>query len=74
MTPVERIIDLFGGLAALSRALGHNNASTVQGWKERNSVPAARIPEVIAAGKLRGVDLSYTDFFEVPAERPEEAA
>jgi hypothetical protein len=66
MRPAERIIDRFGGIAALARALGHRNSSTVQGWKERGVIPIRQIENVLAAARARGVLLSHADFFEQP--------
>jgi hypothetical protein len=72
---VSRIIDKFGGLTAMAKALGHRNVSTVQGWKDRQRVPSAQIPAVIEAGK--GVEppivLTPNDFFDLaPVEKPTE--
>lgn len=63
-TAVDRVIDAFGGLTALSRALGHKNCTTVQGWKDRGSVPSRRIPEVIEAARAQEIVLTPADFFE----------
>lgn len=57
------VIDKFGGLRALATALGHKHVSTVQGWRDRETIPSRRIPEIMQAGKEQGVDLSLSDFF-----------
>lgn len=67
MTPIEQIIEKFGGITGLARALGHKNPTTVQGWKERDVIPAQRIPEVIKAGHANGLELTLDDFFEAAA-------
>lgn len=53
----ETIIGLFGGINAMARALGHRNASTVQGWKESGRIPRWRRLEVIAAAQRQGIAL-----------------
>ena len=65
-TPVEKIIDAFGGISALARAMGHKNPSTVQGWRDRGCVPARQIPSVIAVAERLGAPspLSPADFFD----------
>lgn len=62
-TNVAAIIEKFGGLTALARALGHKHPTTVQGWKDRGLVPSHQIPLVIAAGRERGIELTPADFF-----------
>ena len=62
----EHIIGKFGSLGALSRALGHRHASTVQGWRERGFIPAPQQLAVLEAARANGIDLTPADFF--PAE------
>jgi hypothetical protein len=66
--PVDRIVDKFGGLTAMAKALGHKNPTTVQGWRLRGSIPSRQIPAVIEAGKSleAPVHLTPADFFEIP--------
>ena len=64
MTQAERIIDRFGTMAALARALGHRHPTTVQGWKQRGFIPSHRHQEVIEAGRREGVGLTPSDFFD----------
>jgi len=66
MTPAERIIDQFGGLSALARALGHKNPTTVQGWKERGVIPLRRWSAVKAAAAKEGIEIEDADF--IPSE------
>ena len=47
-SPVQEVIQAFGGLRPLAKALGVA-VSTVQGWKERDSIPAARHEEILKA-------------------------
>lgn len=61
MTNVETIIEKFGGLSAFSRALGHTNPTTVQGWKKTNRIPSWRIHEVQLAAKKNGINLELDE-------------
>ena len=59
---IRTVIVSFGGISALARELKHRNPSTVQGWWERETIPARRQPEVLAAARrldlaVRAVDL-----------------
>lgn len=63
MSQSEQIIAKFGGITALSRALGHKHPSTVQGWKERGFIPANRQEEVLGKAREAGVELAPEDFF-----------
>jgi hypothetical protein len=69
---VQKVIQAFGGIRALARALGHANPSTVSGWYRRGRVPWRQIPIVIEAAEMRGIAIEYSDFF-VRAESGEEA-
>ncbi len=37
-----------GGIRPLARALGHRNHTTVQGWADRNNIPAEHLGAVMA--------------------------
>lgn len=63
-TYVDRIIDRFGGLSATARALGHQNPTTVQGWKERGVIPARQQAKVIEAGRNLQRPITPADFFD----------
>lgn len=65
MTQAERIIRRFGGLTALSRALGHKHPTTVQGWKERGFIPQQRHGEVMTAALANDVALAPEDFLTI---------
>lgn len=62
MSQAELIIERFGGIAALARALGHANSSTVQGWKERGFIPFRHHEDVLGAARDIGLNLSGDDF------------
>ena len=59
----ENIIDRFGGISALARALGHKHPTTVQGWKDRGVIPARQQAVVLKAAQREEVKLTYADFF-----------
>lgn len=63
MTHVEIIIERFGGMTALARALGHKNPTTVQGWKVRGIIPARQQRELLDLAKRTSVPLEPADFF-----------
>lgn len=63
LSQAARIVAKFGGLTATSKALGHKNPTTVQGWVERGYIPSRRHDELLAAAKRSNVDLKPEDFF-----------
>jgi hypothetical protein len=63
MKPAERIISKFGGINPAARALGLP-PSTVQGWKERGYIPAARQGRVLGKARDMGLEITEADFFE----------
>jgi hypothetical protein len=65
MTQAEMIISKFGGIAPMARVLGHKNASTVQGWRERGTIPPRRHKEVWEAAKANGIPLELSEFAAV---------
>jgi len=58
----EHVISKLGGVNSAARLLGHKNASTVQGWKQRGYVPANRQCEVLGKAIAAGVEMSPLDF------------
>lgn len=62
MSYVDDIIDKFGGIRATARATG-KATSTVQGWKERGSIPDKQKPGILTAAKSQHVDISPADFW-----------
>ena len=62
-TQAGRIIAAFGGLSALARAIGAP-ISTVQGWKDRGTVPGRRHGEIIAAAGNLDIALAAADFVD----------
>jgi hypothetical protein len=68
MTPADRIIAKFGSLRGLARALGHENPTTVQGWKDRGSIPIKHARKIIAASAAFDVPVVEADFFPADAD------
>jgi len=68
MTPADRIIAKFGGIRKLAASLPGVAPSTVQGWKERGTIPVRRAPEIIAAGSNLPEPVSAIDFIPVPSD------
>jgi hypothetical protein len=61
----QRIITKFGGVYPLSRALGHKNPTTVQGWLSRGYVPPRQHDRIWQAAQREGVNLDLADFAAV---------
>lgn len=70
MTYVARIIETFGGVRPMARALTRP-VSTVQSWKERGSIPDEHKQQVLTVGRSLGLPLTPADFF--PVDLPEMA-
>lgn len=68
MTQAERIIGLFGGVTALSRALHHKYPTTVQGWKERGFIPSPQHEAVLNAGRDNNIPVTPDHFFDSPPQ------
>ena len=64
----ERIIKRFGGIAALAKALGHKNSSTVQGWKKAGIIRPIYNDEILNAAGERNIALQPGDFITVDPE------
>jgi hypothetical protein len=67
---ISVIVERFGGIRPMAVALGLP-ASTVSSWKLVGRVPSHRIPTVVEAARKAGVKLSYSDFFDAPADAAE---
>ena len=55
--PAGVIIAAFGGIRPMASKLGVP-VSTVQGWKQRDTIPASRMSEIRQVAAANGVDLS----------------
>jgi hypothetical protein len=75
-TQAKRIIEKFGGVYPLARALGHRNPTTVQGWLSRGFIPPRQHEPIWEAAKRDGVAVSLADFAAVSSDAasPHEAA
>lgn len=71
MTQAEHIIGMFGGVTALSRALGHRHPTTVQGWKERGFIPSPQHEAVLTAGREVNLTITPDDFFHTSSGSPQ---
>ncbi|WP_421779692.1 COG4223 family protein [Kiloniella litopenaei] len=56
-SPTQEIINAFGGLRPLASKLGIA-VSTVQGWKERDSIPSARHEDILKAAAKANITLN----------------
>ena len=56
------IINRFGGVTTMARALGHENRTTVQYWAEKDFIPHWRWHEVLQAARARRMGLTEEDF------------
>lgn len=71
MNYVANIISKFGGVRAAASALGRA-PSTVQGWKDRGSIPDSEKPVVLSRAISLGIEVEKDDFW--PAQTSEDAA
>ena len=58
---VEKIVRKFGGVRAMGRKLGRHHG-TIQGWKERNTIPDHEKINVFKVAQKEGLDLKVCDF------------
>lgn len=56
------IINKFGGVTEMSRALGHPNRTTVKHWEHTKQIPRWRWHEVLAAARSKRMGLTEADF------------
>lgn len=52
----EKVIAAFGGIRPMAKKLGVA-VTTVQGWKERGTIPIVRLDEIKEAARKEGIDL-----------------
>jgi hypothetical protein len=64
----EKIIEKFGGIQPLRRALGHKNHTTVLYWKQSGTIPQKHWSDLLVLAKEQGVHLDWSDFFESDEE------
>jgi TorA maturation chaperone TorD len=64
---VDVVVESFGGLTRLAKALGHNHVTTVQGWKDRGAIPLRHHARILDAAKGLGIQLRRNDLLgEIP--------
>lgn len=64
MSYVSKIIETFGGVRPLARAIGRP-VSTVQSWKDRGSIPDDHKSAVLITANELGIPLVPADFFPI---------
>lgn len=72
MTYVSKIIEAFGGVRPMARAI-NRPVSTVKSWGDRGSIPDRQKAEVIARAEALRLPLGPSDFLPGPASPPEAA-
>jgi TorA maturation chaperone TorD len=64
---VSVVIESFGGLSRLAKALGHTHVTTVQGWRDRGAIPLKHHARVLDAARSQGIQLRRDDLLdEIP--------
>lgn len=56
-TTIRSVITHLGGITGLAKGLKHKNVTTVQGWWDREVIPAHRQREVLDYAKERGTPI-----------------
>lgn len=59
------VIEKFGGISKLARALKHPHVTTVQGWKTRGVIPARQQGAVLKAAEAAGIDITANDLIDM---------
>ena len=66
---IRQVIVSLGGISGLARELRHRNPSTVQGWWEREVIPARQQPNVLGVAARLNVEVDPADLIpQVAAE------
>jgi hypothetical protein len=66
-TAVDRLIERFGGIRPMAAKLDIP-VTTVQGWKKRSAIPAARHNDIVGAAEKHGISIDGIDL--TAAEQP----
>jgi hypothetical protein len=67
MNEAERIIARFGGIRPMAAKLGIA-VTTVQGWKERGTIPQPRHAQILAAAEAEGISLDPAELAAAAGE------
>lgn len=59
-TPVDVVIEVFGGVCAVARAI-NRDPSAVSRWQARRKIPNALQAELLDAAKARNLNLTADD-------------
>lgn len=70
---IRNAITKLGGISAVARGLGHRNVTTVQGWWDREIIPAHRQREVLALAERLGAGVQAEDVIPLAQLGAEEA-
>lgn len=57
LTPAQKVINLLGGISAVSKELGHPFRTTVQYWYDNGRIPNWRLAEIKELAARKGVRL-----------------
>ena len=58
---IRSVITRFGGIRPMADKLGHRSHTTVQGWWDRDVIPAQRQREVLAQAKRLKIRVTAED-------------
>ena len=61
---VDAVIESFGGLSRLAKALGHPHVTTVQGWRDRGAIPVKHHARILDAARGLGIALDRDDLLD----------
>lgn len=61
---VDAVIESFGGLSRLAKALGHSHVTTVQGWRDRGAIPVKHHACILDAARTLGIPLNRNDLLD----------
>jgi len=61
---VDAVIESFGGLSRLAKALGHSHVTTVQGWRDRGAIPVKHHARILDAARTLGIPINRNDLLD----------
>jgi TorA maturation chaperone TorD len=61
---VDAVIESFGGLSRLAKALGHSHVTTVQGWRDRGAIPVRHHARILEAARSLDIELHRNDLLD----------
>jgi len=73
ISAAEYVIGKFGGLTGTAKAVS-KPVTTVQGWKDRGSIPQQHWRELMSAAKERGETIELEDFITRHVADPAKAS